>query len=236
MKINEISQISPEFLDPNRVKHFVGDVKRGVQSQKGKSNTPQKFGSYKFVPVTGLPEGFYLAYKKSSDPWSDISSDKFMVTLIDATQDINKPDVVSYIWFNPENLYFGPPNYSSMHGLKVSSVGTAAKYRGKGYTQQVYKMLVNHGQILFSDTSQTPDGEKLWNKLLASGQFSAWGLVINKSSTLELEKALGPINATNLSDVRKEVFSSYANQYVLVPNSDTQTIELLTTKRPNWWK
>lgn len=231
MKINEITDVDPQALDPKRVEYFVNDVKKGVASKKRKNNTSQNFGSYKFVPVTGLPDGFYLAYKKSPDQWSKISSDKFMVTLIDVRNNINKPEVVSYIWFNPENLYFGPPNYSSMTGLKVSSVGTAQKYRGKGYTLQVYKMLVNHGQILFSDTSQTPDGSKLWEKLITSGEFSAWGLLINASSTLELKKAVGPIDNSNVYQILDLVFSNEANQLVLVPKSDKQTIDLLMSKR-----
>lgn len=233
MKINEIERLPSYALDPNRVNYHLKGAQKDVANKKGTENTIQKFGKYKFVPVTTLPAGFYLAYKNSPDEFSTTSRDKFMVVLIDTREDINKPKVVTYIWFNPQNVYFGEPNYSSISGMKVASVGTASEYKGKGYALQVYKMLVEHGQIIFSDTSQTPDGTKLWMKLIESGQFSAWGLVINKSSTLELVNALGPIDSSNLQSIMGEMFSRYSNQFVLVPKNDIQTIELLKTKRSN---
>jgi len=46
---------------------------------------------------------------------------------------------------------------------------------------------------------------------------------------------LGPIDTSNFDIVKKMVFSGYYNQFVLIPKNDTQTIELLKTKRPTWW-
>lgn len=236
MKIVEIAPMSPGVLPPDLANYHANDIRKGVKSKKGKENTPQKFGSYKFVPVTGLPEGFYLAFKRSPDEWSKTSPDKFMVTLLDATEDINNPKVVSYIWFNPETIYFGPPNYSYIQGMKIASVGTTENYKGKGYAIQVYKMLVNHGQILFSDTTQTPDGTKLWTKLALDNEFITYGLDIEVGSTLTLKSAYGPTNSENFEKIKQVVFSYEPNQFVLIPKQDTQTINLLNTKVPNGWK
>jgi hypothetical protein len=234
MKINEIGQISSSDWDQGAVDSEARSIKKTLTK---KPNSKGDFGKHKLVPVTGLPEGFYLTYQTQKEGFGSFKREKFIVALIDARQSMDDPNVVSYLWFSPQTLYFGEPNYSSITGLKVRLLGTTSEYKGYGYAIQVYKMLVNHGQILFSDTSQTPDGTKLWTKLTTSNDFSAWGLEVDASgSTLELQNALGPIDPSNFDTAKKVVFSGYYNQFVLVPKNDTQTIELLKTKRPNWMK
>lgn len=233
MKINEITAIQPGDWSQDDV-DSEADTIRKETNKKSKKGV---FGKYNLVPVTGLPEGFYLAYKKSKEGYSYWQKDRFTVVLVDTRENPEKPQVVSYMWFEPENVYFGEPNYSSMQGLKVRLLGTNSKYAGHGYAVQVYKMLVNHGQILFSDTSQTPDGTKLWAKLLSSDDMSGWAMIVDNesTSTISLEKAY-PISANNFDFAKKEVFANYNNQFALIPKNDTQTIELLKTKIPEWMK
>jgi len=234
MKINEIGSISSYDWGQEDVDREAETIKKNTATT---SKTKGDFGKHKLVPVTGLPEGFYLTYEKKTEGMGYVKHEKFIVALIDARQSMENPNIVSYMWFTPETLYFGAPNYSSITGLKVKLLGTTSEYKGHGYAIQVYKMLVNHGQILFSDTSQTPDGTKLWAKLTTSNEFSAWGLEVDAaSSTSDLQKTLGPIDTSNFDIVKKMVFSGYYNQFVLIPKNDTQTIELLKTKRPTWWK
>lgn len=233
MKVNEIYNIEKSAWGQSDVDDESNSIRRSLVK---KPNTKGDFGKHKLVPVTGLPEGFYLTYQKTIDKDIGPASDKFIVSLVDARENINKPNVVSYMWFHPETVYFNEPNYSSITGLKVGLLGTTSEYKGHGYAIQVYKMLVDHGQIIFSDTSQTPDGTKVWRKLLSSGEYSGWGLQIDSSSsTRDLINAY-PINSNNLNEVVKIVFQSWANQFVLVPTHDTQTIELLKTKTPKWFK
>jgi hypothetical protein len=230
MKITEIESISAFDWSPDDVEGEAGNIKKGL---KKRANTKGAFGSYKLVPVIGLPDGFYLAYKKEKE-WA--RKDRFIVTLIDARNSMDQPEVVTYLWFNPETVYFGEPNFSSMSGLKVRLLGTTEKYKGQGFAPAVYKMLVNHGQILFSDTSQTPDGTKLWSKLVLSNDMVAFGLDIEENSTLGLNFAMGPITPQNFKGIKDDVFGRYTNQFVLIPKNDTQTIKLLTDKSQEYWK
>lgn len=204
MRISEITKLEPQAFSDETAQRFVN-----VQNLKHAENP----GNFKYVPVTGLPDGFFLKYSEMGSGY------RYTVSLIDATDSTN-PIVICSVQFAPETRDL--PNGSQLSGLRVTGAATSNKYTGKGYMVYVYKTLVDHSQIIFSDMHQTPAGQKLWQKLVISNDVSAWAIIHTSTDTIYVN-----VTNENFDKVVDVVYSRDKNQFMLVPKSDTKTIKLL---------
>lgn len=203
MRLFEITKLEPQAFSDENAQSFVN-----VQNLKHSENP----GNFKYVPVTGLLDGFFLKYSEMG------TSYRYTVSLIDAT-DSKKPTVVSSVQFAPMDRDIGT---SIISGLQVTGAATSRSYVGKGYMVYVYKTLVEHSQIIFSDTSQTPAGQRLWQKLTTNNDVSAWAIIHTSTDTIYVN-----INNENFDKVADIVYSRDKNQFMLVPKSDIKTLKLL---------
>lgn len=226
MRLNEIEAKTDTLFGQKQVNNVASMLKKGIMKNKS-PKVVDDFGSYKLVPMQGLPDGYYLVFKKLK-PETPIHPDYYNVVLVDTTQDQENPNIVCFLQVEHAKKF--TQDSTMIEGLSVSLAGVTDPYIGKGIAPMLYGSLVNHGQIIFSDTKQTPAGRKLWSKLIVSGIGSPWALIYAEGSKLKIRDAI-PITSETvdlaLKDVYGSEFSGNNNQLVLIPKQDTNTLKHL---------
>ena len=158
------SAYSPDDAD-STIDNMQTSIRHGYNPEK-------KRGGWKDLPVKFAHEGFKVIYKKNGYGEHDIA-------LID-TRDLSKFEMPFGFTLPKDpnrivvNLNVGKTSYDlladdgkehRLMGLRTDVLSGAKSYRGSGIAPMLYSTLVEHGQVLFSSTTQTPGGQSTWQRL-----------------------------------------------------------------------
>ena len=130
---------------------------------------------WKKLPVDFGHEGFTVLYRK------DVGGE-FEVALVDnrdlsgfkmpfgfaLPKDPNRVAVNIALEGTSHTLLDNTGAVKDLHGVMTSVLSGNRVYRGSGLAPMLYKTLVDHGQVLFSSTSQSPGGQSTWRRLINS--------------------------------------------------------------------
>ncbi len=145
-------------------------------------------GAWKELPADFGHEGFKVLYKKQN-------SLEYDVALVD-TRDLSKYTVpFGFVLPKDPNrvavnvnlakwsiaLRNSEGRLQKLHGMKTDVLSGAKSYRGAGLAPMLYRMLVQHGQVLFSSTTQTSGGQSTWRRLVKSiGDIADVGVIVHQ--------------------------------------------------------
>ncbi len=199
----------------NTIDTMQTSIRRGYNPEKPRS-------SWKELPVKFAHEGFKVIYKKNSYGEHDIA-------LID-TRDLSKFEMPFGFALPKDanrivvNLNVSKTSYDllaedgkehRLMGLKTDVLSGARSYRGSGLAPMLYSTLVEHGQVLFSSTTQTPGGQSTWQRLTKSiGHVGDAAVIIHRTDAyryIERHK-----------DLNKALIAQLKSQY----NDDDDDVDL----------
>lgn len=106
-------------------------------------------------------------------------------------------------------------------GVQTGSLTSRLDFRGKGLPGKIYQALVDHGQVLFSDNTQTTGSRYLWEKLVANNQ--AFVLATDSAARWYARKYDTHVDGANvlltgsLERLNDEAYATTETRWVVVP-------------------